>query len=160
MMFVVKSAVVAGLYAALVTLLAPISFYAFQIRIADALLLLPFLNFFGLPTVFGLTVGCAIANILSPFGLIDIVFGSLANLLASLVAWAMGRKSKSILALILASVVEVLIVTFVIGYFVLHLVGGLDLVVAFVGVLVGSIVSICVLGSTLVLFLMKGLKIR
>ncbi|MEM4788514.1 MAG: QueT transporter family protein [Ignisphaera sp.] len=156
---VVKTAIIASLYAALVILLTPISFYAFQIRIADALLLLPFLEFFGLPAVTGLTIGCAIANTLSPFGIIDIIFGSLANFLAGLTAWVIGKKSKNMYALVLAAVVETLIISAIVGYIILHLVGGLDLVVAFVGVLVGSIVSVCVLGITLILFLMKGLKI-
>ncbi|MEM1638759.1 MAG: QueT transporter family protein [Desulfurococcaceae archaeon] len=156
----VKAAVIAGLYAALVILLAPISFYAFQIRVADALLILPFMDFFGFPSIIGLTVGCAIANIYSPFGIIDIVFGSLANFSAGLVAWIIGRRSKSIWALIVAAILETIVVSAIIGYFVLHLIGGLELTVAFLGVLVGSVVSICILGVTLVLFLMKGLRIN
>lgn len=159
-MFTVKVAVIAGLYVALVTLLAPISFHFFQVRVADSLLLLPFLEFFGLPAVIGLTIGCALANILSPFGIIDVVFGSLANLLAGLVAWIVGRKSKSVYSLTLAAITETLIVSAIVGYFVLHLAGGLDLVIAFLGVLVGSSISICILGVALTLFLTKKLKIQ
>lgn len=159
MLSTVKIAVIAGLYSGLVILLAPVSFYMFQIRVADALLILPFLDFFGLPSVIGLTVGCAFANIFSPFGVVDIVFGSLANLCAALIARLIGMKSKKLLALITASVLESLAVSIIVGYFVLHLVGGLDFIVAFVGVLVGSAISICILGVALVLFLVRGLKL-
>jgi uncharacterized membrane protein len=159
MLTIVKIAVIAGLYAALVLLLAPISFLEFQIRVADALLLLPFLDFFGLPSVVGLTLGCAIGNIMSPFGVIDIVFGSLANFLAGLVAWLIGRRGKNIVLLITAAIIETAAVSLIVGYFVLHKVGGLELIIAILGVLVGSIVSICILGVLLVIFLMKGLKI-
>jgi len=159
MLTVVKIAIIAGLYGALVLLMAPISFYEFQVRIADALLLLPFLDFFSLPSALGLALGCAIGNIMSPFGIIDIIFGSLANFLAGLVAWFIGRKSKSIVSLIFAAIIETIVVTFIVGYFVLHIVGGLELVIAILGVLVGSVVSICILGVLLVIFLMKGLKI-
>jgi len=159
MLTIVKIAVIAGLYAALVLLLAPISFLEFQIRVADALLLLPFLDFFGLPSVVGLTLGCAIGNIMSPFGVIDIVFGSLANFLAGLVAWLIGRRGKSIVLLITAAIIETAVVSLIVSYFVLHKVGGLELIIAILGVLVGSVVSICILGVLLVIFLMKGLKI-
>lgn len=157
---VVKSAVIASLYAAFVILLAPISFLEFQVRVADALLLLPFLDYFGVYGVVGLTVGCAIGNIASPFGVVDVVFGSLANLVASLVAWAIGRASKKLPALITAALAESIVVSLIVGYFILHLFGGVEFLVAFIGVLVGSLVAIGVLGTSLVVFLMKGLKIR
>lgn len=154
-----RVAVVAGLYAALVMLLAPISFHVLQVRVADALLLLPFLDFFGLPGAIGLAIGCVVANVLSPFGIVDVVFGCAANLAAGLIAWAVGRKSKSLVALLVAAVLEAFAISCLVGYFVLHLFGGVDLLVALAGVLTGSVISVCVLGVGLVLFLMRGLKI-
>lgn len=157
--FVVKASIIAGLYAALVIVLAPISFHAIQVRIADALLLLPFLNFFGLPSVVGLTVGCIIANIMSPFGILDVVFGAITNFIAGFIAWSIGRKSKSVIALMSTAIIQSLIIAFVIGYILLHLIYGIEPVLAFIGVLIGSIVSIGLLGSTLILFIIKRLKI-
>ncbi|MDR2605899.1 MAG: QueT transporter family protein [Oscillospiraceae bacterium] len=70
----------AALYFALTAALAPISFGAVQFRIAEALCVLPFL----FPeTVIGLFVGCILANLFSPFGWIDVAFGSAATLLAA-----------------------------------------------------------------------------
>lgn len=52
-----------------------------QCRFAEALCVLPFL----LPeTAWGLGVGCLITNLLSPYGILDIVVGSAATLLAGL----------------------------------------------------------------------------
>lgn len=72
------AAVIAAVYAAL-TLFLPIPPYAgIQLRIAEAMTVLPF--FFPAATP-GLFVGCIVVNLFSPF-VLDVVFGSLATLLA------------------------------------------------------------------------------
>lgn len=75
------SSVIAALYAALTLLLAPLSYGSIQCRISEALTLLPILTSTAIP---GLFVGCLLANILGGCSLWDIVFGSLATLLAAL----------------------------------------------------------------------------
>ena len=79
------AAVTGAAYAALTMLLAPISYGAIQCRVSEVLCILPFF----IPcTAWGLFVGCAIANLLSAAGIFDVVFGSLATLLAALcTAW-------------------------------------------------------------------------
>lgn len=74
-------AAVAALYAVL-TMTIPVPQYGpVQIRFAEALTVLPYL----FPaTVPGLFVGCLIANLLSPYGLLDVICGSAASLLAAL----------------------------------------------------------------------------
>lgn len=75
--------VIAAAYAAL-TLVASgmnLAYGPVQFRFSEALTVLPFL-FPG--TWPGLFVGCLVANLLSPYGPIDIVIGSLATLLAAL----------------------------------------------------------------------------
>ena len=58
-----------------------LTFGVIQCRFAEALTVLPFLC----PvTTWGLFVGCIITNILSPYGPLDLIFGSLATLLAGL----------------------------------------------------------------------------
>jgi len=71
---------IAALYAGLTILLAPISYGMIQVRVAEMLMVLPF---FTLSAVPGLFVGCLIANIFGGYGLPDIVFGSLASLVAA-----------------------------------------------------------------------------
>lgn len=74
------SAVIAALYAALTILLAPISYGPIQCRVSEALTLLPMLLPQAIP---GLFVGCLIANLMTGM-LTDIIFGSLATLLAAI----------------------------------------------------------------------------
>ena len=58
-----------------------LTFGVIQCRFAEALTVLPFLS----PVAtWGLFVGCIITNILSPYGPLDMIFGSLATLLAGL----------------------------------------------------------------------------
>ena len=72
----IRSAATAALYFVLTVALTPISFGIVQFRLSEALVLLPFL--FPETTV-GLVVGCAFANIMSPFGLLDIAVGSIVT---------------------------------------------------------------------------------
>ena len=83
--------VIAGTYAAL-TLAASalnLAYGPVQFRFSEALTVLPFL-FPG--TWPGLFIGCLVANLLSPYGLVDIVVGSSATLLAAL--WTARVKNK------------------------------------------------------------------
>lgn len=73
------SAVVAAMYFALTLLLQPISFGPVQFRLSEALVMLPYI----MPeSVLGITLGCAAANAFSTFPLYDVIFGSLATLIA------------------------------------------------------------------------------
>ena len=88
------AAVTGAAYAALTMLLAPISYGAIQCRVSEVLCILPFF----IPcTAWGLFAGCAIANLLSAAGILDVIFGSLATLLAALcTAWlGRGRGAQS-----------------------------------------------------------------
>ena len=75
-----RAALIAALYAALTLLLAPISYGQVQVRLSESLTLLPVLLPEAVPA---LTVGCLLANILGGASALDIVFGTLATLLAA-----------------------------------------------------------------------------
>jgi len=79
LVFLAQASIIAALYAGL-TLALP-AYGNLQFRVAEALTLLPVLTPAAIP---GLAIGCLIANLGSPYGLIDIVFGTLASLLAAL----------------------------------------------------------------------------
>ncbi len=67
----VYGAIIAAVYVALVFLLAPLSFGAIQIRVADALVgLVPIV---GWPGVVGVTIGVFIGNIPSTLGPLDLL---------------------------------------------------------------------------------------
>lgn len=75
-----EAAVIAAVYAVLTVVLAPISYGPLQLRVSEALTVLPAFTPAAVP---GLFIGCFIANIMSPVGLPDIVLGSAATLIAA-----------------------------------------------------------------------------
>lgn len=87
--FIAKAAVIAATYAMLTLALAPLSFGSVQLRLSEAMVVLAY---FSPSAVVGLTLGCAVANIWSPFGIIDIVFGSLATLLAATTTYFLPKR--------------------------------------------------------------------
>lgn len=88
----VKSALIAGIYTVLTLCLGAISFgnLGFEFRISEALTILPIFSFCAVP---GLFVGCLLSNLIGmPFshlGFIDVVFGSLATLIAAILSWGL-----------------------------------------------------------------------
>lgn len=74
--------VIAALYAVLAYFASifGVAYGPIQCRFSEALCVLPFLFPAATP---GLFVGCLVANLLSPYGALDIIFGSLATLLAA-----------------------------------------------------------------------------
>ena len=106
-----RAALIAALYAALTLLLAPISYGQIQIRLSESLTLLPVLLPEAIPA---LTVGCLLANILGGCSVFDIVFGTLATLLAA-VGTRLLRK-KRMLAAAMPVLLNGLIVGAVIHY--------------------------------------------
>lgn len=81
--------VIAALYVAMVLAGAMVSFGPLQFRFAEVLAVMPFFFPIAVP---GLFIGCVIANMFSPYGLIDVVVGSLASLLAGLCTMKIGMS--------------------------------------------------------------------
>ena len=99
--FLVKSAVVAALYAVLTLLLPVASYGPIQFRFSEILVLLVFYNKRFIP---GLVLGCAIANLFSPMMVFDVVFGTLS----SYIAFKLMQRAKN---LYVASIFPVLLVS-------------------------------------------------
>lgn len=78
---IMKLSIIAGLYVVLTYALSFISFGEVQFRVAEILMLLCFFN---KKYSVALIIGCFIANLFSPYGLPDIIFGTLATALACL----------------------------------------------------------------------------
>lgn len=80
--YLVQGAMIAAIYTVL-TLLAALWGLAYgpvQFRFSEALTILPVFTPAAIP---GLTVGCLLSNIFSGYGIYDMVFGTLATLLAA-----------------------------------------------------------------------------
>jgi len=77
--WIVYTAVLAGIYASLTIAMAPISYGPIQLRIPEILTLLAFANPQFAP---GLILGCFLANMFSPFGMMDAIIGTFATAVA------------------------------------------------------------------------------
>lgn len=91
-------AAIAALYAVLTLAMWQFSSLQIQVRLSEALCILPLFTNAAVP---GLYIGCVIANLLAG-NVIDAVFGALATLLASVSTYFIGRKMKGAARLILA----------------------------------------------------------
>jgi len=78
--YLARAAVIATIYTLVTYLFKPISYGVIQVRVSEALTLLPLIESSAIP---GLFVGCLLANILGGMGLWDIYFGSLITLVAA-----------------------------------------------------------------------------
>ncbi len=144
----VLAGLIGALYVALTFLVYPIAFTGLQFRISEALAVVPFLY---PPAAWGLFIGCAISNLSSPFGWIDIVFGSLATLSAGLVTARVKNKW-------LAPIPPILINSIVVGLVIYFTSGQKNLAVFFLSaaqVGAGQIVSCFILGMPLLIVLQR-----
>ena len=79
--FVTRSAIIAAIYAVLTIILHPYSFGAIQLRLSEAMTLLPVIMPEAVP---GLFVGCVLSNMFSSnMVILDIIFGGGATLIAA-----------------------------------------------------------------------------
>ena len=108
---IATAAVVAAAYAALTIALAPISYGALQFRVSEALTVLPF---FMPCTIWGLWIGCILANLYTGT-VADIVFGSLATLLAALCTAWFGKRGNTVKNRILGCLMPVVFNALIVG---------------------------------------------
>ncbi|MGI6702085.1 MAG: QueT transporter family protein [Christensenellales bacterium] len=87
--FITRSALIAAIYAALTLIIRPLSYGPVQFRFSEVLVALPVLMPEAIP---GLTIGCLIANVLSHYGIYDMIFGTLATLVAAILTYLMRKK--------------------------------------------------------------------
>ena len=111
-LFVTKAAMIAAVYVVLTIVLAPISFGQVQLRVSEALTIMPVFTAAAIPGVF---IGCLIGNILGGAVLPDIIFGSLATLVAAVISYKLRGKGL-LIASIPPVVVNMLVVPFVLKY--------------------------------------------
>lgn len=88
--FLTTAAVIAALYAALTVALWQFSSLQIQCRLSEVLCVLPAFTPAAIP---GLFLGCVLANLLGG-SLLDVVFGSLATLLAALCSYLIGKAMR------------------------------------------------------------------
>lgn len=145
--FLTQAALIAAVYVVLCVVFAPISYGEVQVRVAEALVILPFFTPAAIP---GLFVGCFLSNLIGGSIILDVVCGSLATLLGAVGSYYL-RKSK-ILVLLPPIVANSLIVPFVLRYGY-----GVPLPIPFMMLTVGigEVIAVAGLGSALLHVLMR-----
>ena len=107
-----QGAMIAAIYVVLCVVFAPFSYGEIQVRVAEALTILPMFTPAAIP---GLFVGCIIANLLGGSIVLDVVFGSLATLIGAIGTYML-RKNAKVLGTIPPILANTLIVPFVLKY--------------------------------------------
>ena len=149
---VAYTGIIAALYAFLTVALAPFSYGVYQVRVAEALTVLPFVY---PPAIIGLFVGCLVANIFGGNGLPDIVFGSLFTLIAGYFTYLASKIKSKRLAIGLAPLPPVIINAFGVAIYLSKITGMSYLfVVQMVGL--GELIACYLLGIPLLMFLISN----
>lgn len=142
----VTTALVAAIYATLTLVLGAISYGPIQFRVAEIMVLLPFIK---KDYIWGLTIGCFLANIIGPYGVPDIIFGTTATFLS---VYAVYMTSKMMYgkkyALLVSSIWPTVINAIIIGIM-LNIFFGLPFMLSMAQVGFGQFVVITIIGVPL-----------
>ena len=141
-----KIGLIAALYAVITLALGFISYGPIQFRIAEIMTLLPL---FGKEYIIALTLGCFLANVIGPYGIPDIVFGTLATFIRVYLVYLTGkimddRKGYILIASLWPTIVNAIIIGIM-----LNIISGLPLIISILEVGFGEFVVITIIGVPL-----------
>lgn len=111
-LFLTQAAMIAAIYVVLTYVFAAFSFGEIQVRLSEALTILPVFTPAAIP---GLFIGCLLGNMLGGALVPDIIFGSLATLVGAFFTWRL-RNAHPFLAPVPPIVANTLVVPFVLKY--------------------------------------------
>ena len=165
----VKASVLAAAYTAITYAIAPVAYLINQIRVSDAMLIIPFHKKYGKSAVVGLTIGGFLANLLSPIQPWDLIFGPVTNLIVCMVIYFLGVFARKIdastkIKIVLGSLgalIGSLIIGVFIGYELVFLAPpqlsmGTPYITAIILLSVSEIVALGVGGTALLSLLLKN----
>ncbi|CUO31093.1 QueT transporter family protein [Clostridium sp. NSJ-49] len=143
---IVVTGVIAALYAVLTLILAPISFGPVQFRLSEIMVLLAFVD----PLyILGLTLGCLLSNILGGYGIMDVVFGSLATFMSCVVIYWTKNTIKNIkVSLLVSSIWPTIFNGLIIGWM-LHITINVPMLITMLQVAFGEFIVVTVIGVPL-----------
>ncbi len=161
----VKQAMIAAMYTVIGMVLAPFSFGSVQVRVSEALTLLPV---FGFQNIWGVTIGCFLTNLIgfatgaNILGWLDIIFGTAATLIAAILSYLFRNvRFKGIP--VLSALPPIIVNAVVIGYELCVMIsGGFNPAVFWAQALsvgAGQLISCAVLGLILVKAIEKNSKL-
>ncbi|MCR5273128.1 MAG: QueT transporter family protein [Lachnospiraceae bacterium] len=140
-----QAALIAAIYVVLCVVFQPISYGEIQVRIAEALVVLPIFTPAAIPGIF---VGCLLSNFIGGSIIIDVVCGSIASLIGAVGTYLLrNSKHAKVVALLPPIISNTIIVPWVlkIGY-------GVNLPIPFMMLTVGigEVIAVGLLGSVLI----------
>lgn len=152
---IVITAVIAAIYAVTTLVIAPLAFGSYQFRISEVLVLLAL---FDPMYIGGLTLGCFIANLLGPNGLMDIIFGTIATFVSVTAIYYTPKLIKNTnKALWIASLWPTIFNGLIVGWMLSYLYA-LPMILTMFQVALGEFVVVTVLGVPFTKFIKPYMK--
>ncbi|MDD4765605.1 MAG: QueT transporter family protein [Atribacterota bacterium] len=142
--YMVRISLIAAIYVTINIIFAPISFGPFQIRIAEALTVLPFID---PAAIGGLFLGCILSNIWGGLGIIDVIGGSFFTLLAAIITY---NTTKPFLAPVPPIIINALGISLY-----LHLLFEIPYWLTVAYITIGQTIACFIIGYPLLLILIK-----
>jgi len=144
--------ILSAVYALTTVMLGELGYSWIQVRISESLTPLPYI--FGGYAVVGLTLGVLIANLFSPVGLPDIIFGPFLTLIAAFLSWRF-NFNRRLVACIYPVVINALGVSaYVAGFY------GVPYPASVLSIGIGELISAVIVGYPLLRALEKSPIIR
>jgi len=142
--YIIRASIIAALYASITYLLKPISYGPVQVRVSEALTLLPLIENSAIP---GLFVGCFLANLLGEYGPWDLYFGSFITLIAAYLTSKMPNPFLGALPPIILNALGV-------SYY-LSLLSNMPYIITVFYIGVGEFISVGLIGIPLFFFIKR-----
>ena len=149
--YLARIGIIASFYTVITIIFAPLSYGPVQIRISEALTVLPFV---APSAILGLFFGCVVANVYGGLGLADVIGGSVCTLLAAIFTYLLSRTKKPILAPLPPVIINALGVSLY-----LHLLFNLPYFLTVIYIAVGEFLACYVLGYPLLKLILTNDKL-
>lgn len=151
---VAKIGVLAALYVILTVVVSPFSYGAVQIRLSE---MFNHMINFNKRYIWALILGCVLANMNSPLGIVDMFFGVLGTVLSSFSIYFIGRRIDNLYGKLVVSTVAPMICNFTVALE-LHLFNNMPLFATWGTIAIGELIS-CLLGAFLVIAINKRIDL-
>ena len=140
---IARIGIISAIYCILTLALGSISYGPIQFRISEILMFLPLLS---KDYIISLTLGCFLANLIGPYGVPDIIFGTLATLISCILVYITPSIfGKGKYTLLIASIWPTIINALIIGWMLYKFVG-LPFIISSLEVALGEFVVITIIG--------------
>ena len=152
---IARAGLIAGVYTLTAMITFPISSGAIQLRLSEALCVLPFLFIEAVPALF---IGCMLSNIITACAFLDVILGSVITLVSAMLTYLTGKLIKNtVVKIIVGGLFPVLLNAFFLPLIWQWCYGFLDYIyIVQVGILVlGQAISVYLIGTPLYITIKK-----